>query len=135
MEGVVSISKLHLLICQIRMICKRDISSTRIRRVGSGSIELVRDEFQWVAVKTGSSCNFAWRYDACFNLEVSFVVRSEDTLNIDDRLFLVATLGGWREYPSNGVGRVIIIMVSNLATASFGSSNVETLGAVMSCNE
>ena len=74
---------------------QRNVGPFRIERVEWCSVQLIRDECQWMFVKASLSWDFAWIYGTSLELEVTLVVRSENTFNINDGILFIAGLNDW----------------------------------------
>ena len=61
---------------------------------------------------------------------MTLVVRCEDALHVDHGPLLVTLLDNRRERPSDSVGRMVVIVVADLAAPSFRAADVQAVGAV-----
>lgn len=85
-----------------------------------------------MGIKTRLRCYLARIDGARLHLEVTFMMGCEDTFHINDVSFVVAGLDDWRKYAvPNGVRRIVVVMVADLTTPRFGTSNVEALRTVI----
>jgi len=73
-----------------------DVSPSRIKRMGGRAIQLVRDESERIGIKAFLCRHFAGRNDTGFDFEVTHVMGSEHTFDVNDGPFSVAFLDQWR---------------------------------------
>jgi len=113
----------------VGMIRQRNVGSLGVQRIGFGVVQLVRDEGQRIFVKAFLCRNLSGSNGTRLDLEVSLVMRREDALDLDNTGFFVASLERRREDTfSDGIGRVIVIVIPHFAATGFGASDVEALG-------
>lgn len=113
-------------------VSPRNVSSLRIERISICCIELIRNECQRMFIEAFLRRYFTRLNRAGLELKVSFVMCCEYTFKLNGSLFFVASLCDWREYSlSNGIRRIVVVVVANFATASFSPTYVEAVRAVL----
>lgn len=64
---------------------------------------------------------------------MALVMGSKRTLDVNYRTFFVAGLSNWRQNTPDSIGWIVIVVITNFATASFRPTDIETMGTIFRC--